>query len=193
MVWNKGLKTGLVPKTAYKKGNKHHPNWHKALEEGRIKAPGGWNKNLPPEQQPGYKGGRQKTGSGYIQILIPQHPFADKRGRILEHRYAMEQFLGRYLKKEERIDHINGDKSDNRIENLRLATHSQNLCNRGKPINNTTGYKNIHLDKRSNKYSIQIGFETKIYSLGSYRTLGEAIIIRDKALKKIHGEFAKLD
>src|SRR6266550_4589715 len=43
------------------------------------------------------------------------------------------------------IDHINCDQSDNRLVNLREATHRQNLCNRGRNKNNTTGYKGVCL------------------------------------------------
>lgn len=200
MVWNKGL-TKEDPRVAkylkgtklFQKGHKNHPNWHKALKEGRINPPGGWNKNLSSEEQPGFKGGRQKTGNGYFQILMPSHPKADKRGRIMEHRHIMEQHLGRYLLETEYIDHINNDSSDNRIENLRLCTRSQNQANRGKQLNNTTGYKNIYLDKDSGKYYVQVGFEGKTYSFGHHIKLADAIQARNKALKKLHEEFAKLD
>ena len=196
MVCNKGIKTGLVPKTAFKKGHSVTEEWKKAFDEGRIGFKKGytpWNKDLSPEKQPHYKGGRQKTGNGYIQIVMPNHPNADKRGRILEHRYIIEQYLGRPLTRNEYIDHINGDKTDNRIENLRICNQSQNLSNRGKQKNNTSGYKNIFFDKLSNKYYVQIGFENKVYSVGRFTELDKAIEARDKALQKLHGEFAKLD
>lgn len=197
MVWNKGLKTGLIPKTAFKKGHKHSEGWIKAFNEGKIgfkKGHKAWHKGLSGKGLPGYKTGRQKTAQGYIQIVIKDHPFADKRGRVFEHRYIMELSLGRYLEKNERIDHINGIRDDNRSENLRLATHSQNQMNRGKPSNNTTGYKNIYLDKIQNKYYIQVGFDGKTYCVkGSFIKLDEAIEVRNKVLKKLHGEFAKLD
>lgn len=204
MVWNKGL-TKADPRVAkyvannkalFKKGHKVTKEWQQAFDEGRIGFKKGYkpyNTGLPPEQQPGYKGGHQKTGNGYIHLLIPNHPFADKRGRVFEHRYILEQQLGRYLEKNERVDHINGNPSDNRIENLRLATHGQNLMNRGRPINNTTGYKNIYLDKKSGKYYVQIGFEGKTYNFGYHSKIEDAIESRNKALKKLHGEFAKLD
>lgn len=78
-------------------------------------------------KSPSYKTGRQKSGNGYIYVIVPNHPFADKRGRILEHRYIMEQYIGRYLKKDEIIDHLNEITTDNRIENLEIVTHAENL------------------------------------------------------------------
>ena len=66
--------------------------------------------------------GRYKTPQGYIYILKPTHPFCTKKGYIREHRFVMEQYLGRYLKPEERVHHINGIKDDNRRKNLKLLS-----------------------------------------------------------------------
>jgi hypothetical protein len=63
-----------------------------------------------------WKGGRRKF-QGYIKIYKPEHPFATKKC-VFEHRLVVEQQIGRYLKPEERIHHINGIKDDNRPENL---------------------------------------------------------------------------
>jgi hypothetical protein len=51
----------------------------------------------------------------------------------------------------------------------------------------------IFFDKRKNKYYVQVGFEYKTYNIGTFSDLKEALRARNKALKKIHGEFAKLD
>jgi len=73
----------------------------------------------------GWKGGKRKHGHGYQYIWCPDHPFAIKLGYVLEHRLVMEKHLGRYLTKDEDVHHINGDRLDNRIENLKLMTKSE--------------------------------------------------------------------
>jgi len=66
-----------------------------------------------------WKGGRLLTKDGYIYVIAKDHPFATK-GYILEHRLIMEKKIGRYLKSQEIVHHINSNPSDNRIKNLML-------------------------------------------------------------------------
>jgi hypothetical protein len=72
------------------------------------------------EKSATWKGGRYPNADGYIIIIMHKHPFADNRGRYMEHRFVWEQHHGRYLTKEEQIHHINEIKHDNRLENLML-------------------------------------------------------------------------
>lgn len=84
-------------------------------------------KNLR-EKHSGWKGGRKKTLGGYILVYAPDHPYAQSHGYILEHRLVVETSLGRHLHPKEVVHHIDGDKTNNKLENLKLvSTHREHL------------------------------------------------------------------
>jgi hypothetical protein len=87
----------------------HTEDWNKKVSDSKIR-----------EKNPMWNGGIYKTTHGYLMIKFSEHPFADRQGYIQEHRLKVEVKIGRYLTKEEKIHHINGIKTDNRIENLML-------------------------------------------------------------------------
>ena len=72
------------------------------------------------ENHPRWNGGRYRDKEGYVYVLAPDHPRANKDGAVFEHRLVMEAHIGRFLRPEEVVHHENDDPGDNRIENLRL-------------------------------------------------------------------------
>ena len=84
----------------------------------------------------------------------------------------------------EYVDHINGNRSDNRLANLRPATKVQNGCNMATPSNNTSGHIGVSWNKRDKRWTAYITLNQKRKSLGNFREIAEAIQCR-KA-----GEFA---
>jgi hypothetical protein len=90
------------------------------------------------------------------------------------------------------IDHINGDKGDNRIANLRLATDSENSCYRPKKSNNTSGCKGVY-QRENGKYRAVITSKKQKISLGTFNTKEEAYAAYCEAARRLHGEFAQLD
>lgn len=66
-----------------------------------------------------WKGGKV-IQAGYMKVYNLEHPYCDRNGYVAEHRLVMEKHLGRYLKPEEVVHHINGIKTDNRLKNLML-------------------------------------------------------------------------
>lgn len=87
------------------------------------------------------------------------------------------------------IDHINRDPSDNRRMNLRAASHSNNMANRGRPSHNTSGFKGVSYYKRSQKWIAYIGYNGKLKHLGYFNCPTLAAFRHDSAVREIHGAF----
>ncbi len=88
------------------------------------------------------------------------------------------------------IDHIDGNGLNNRIENLRLATHTQNARNRRSSGNNTSGFKGVSWQKSDRKWVAKIGFEGRRLYLGCFDTPQEAHAAYMAASLQYHAEFS---
>ena len=98
-----------------------------------------------------------------------------------------------HAKKGEYVDHINGNKNDNRKENLRIVTNQQNACNQGIRSNNTSGYKGVTWSKNKNKWNAQITTNYKRKSLGYFDCKHKAAQAYNNRAVELHGKFAKLN
>lgn len=89
------------------------------------------------------------------------------------------------------IDHRDNDPSNNRIDNLRLATNSQNTSNRRKVYGvNKSGYKGVFYVGRAEKWRVQITINGKCNSLGYFDTAEQGHEAYKQAANELHGEFA---
>ena len=127
----------------------------------------------------GQPAGYVRSGK-YLIIKINGHPY-------YAHRLAWLYVYGVWPEK--LLDHINGNKLDNRIENLRPATQAQNKSNGSKYSNNASGYKGVV--KCGNKWKAQITHGMKVYYLGLHETKEEAHEAYLKAAKGLKNEFAR--
>ena len=111
------------------------------------------------------------------------------RKTIYLHRYIMscDKYHG------EDVDHINGNRLDNRKANLRICPHSLNTFNQIKSSRNKTGYKGVHLCQDTKKYVAQIGISRATIYLGSFLDPCEAHAAYCEASKKYHGEFGRTE
>lgn len=131
-----------------------------------------------------------KNDQGYI---ITYNIKKDKQTRL--HRFI----LNVHDTKEPFIDHIDGDKTNNRKSNLRLCTHKQNLRNRSATKNSSTHAKGVTIRKNKNNvvYIATISYtddnnNRKYIHCGTFKTIEEAQKARYEKEKELFGEFARL-
>ena len=96
-------------------------------------------------------------------------------------------------KKEQIVDHINGNSLDNRRNNLRIGTLKQNAQNSKTPNTNKSGYKGVSWHKGASKWRVTIKSNQKQIHLGFYLDPKEAAIAYNKAAKEYFGDFARIN
>ena len=122
---------------------------------------------------------------GYVKCDNPK--YKNKRTSTYMHRLIMD------VKKNEYVDHINGDTMDNRECNLRICTLEQNQANQMKRKNKTKSiYKGVSIN-RIGKYIAYIGFKNKYIHLGCFNDEKEAALAYNEAAKKYFGDFARIN
>ncbi len=121
------------------------------------------------------------------KALLYRQIFLDRK-KYMEHRIIFLMIHG-YLP--EMIDHKNGIRYDNNIENLRAATSQQNQCNRSTSKNNKLKLKGVIFEKSRNKYRADIKAKGAPMTIGRFDTAEEAHEAYKKAALELHGEFAR--
>jgi hypothetical protein len=128
----------------------------------------------------GRRAGTTIGSKGYRTITI-------KKRRFYEHRIAWYMMTGEDPTGLE-IDHINGDKSDNRFVNLRLATCQQNKANCGLTANNTSGFKGVTKNRAA--WVASIMKDHQYVYIGSFKTPEEAAQAYDVKAVELFGDYA---
>ena len=128
--------------------------------------------------------GSHNKVTGYRHVRIG-------KGKYLEHRLVW--FYVYKVWPNNTIDHVNADRSDNRIENLREASPNDNQHNRGKPKTNTSGYKGVSWCKRKLQWHVSIKRNNKNINIGYFDNILVAANAYKQAAHKYHGDFARFE
>jgi len=127
-------------------------------------------------------GSLMKNGYRYVRV----------NGKLIcEHRAAWAISHGEWPLST--IDHINGNPSDNRLENLRTASISENAGNRGAQTNNTSGFKGVSRLKQNGKWRATIQCDHRIHHLGYYSSSEKAAEVYKEAAQRLFGEFSRAE
>lgn len=121
------------------------------------------------------------NGQGYVRIYVDGVPYK-------AHRLAWFYMTGEWV---DEVDHRDTDRSNNRWDNLREATRSQNRTNCAAYRNNTSGYKGVSFYKRTGKWKAQIQKEGRKISLGYFETPEAAHAAYIDAANRLFGQFAR--
>jgi len=119
--------------------------------------------------------------TGYYQVALNRRPHTI-------HRLLAQAFIPNPENKP-CVDHIDGNKQNNCLSNLRWATRVENNRNRKKQRNNTSDYTGVSFHKRDGKWEAQIRIDGKKKHLGYFHTKEEAAAVYEKAARKEFGEF----
>jgi len=127
-----------------------------------------------------------------ISMWITSHGYVRVCGRNgLRERYLHREIMG--ADSSVVVDHINGDKLDNRRQNLRLCTQGQNCLNTKLRSNNLSGVKGVYWCNKRLKWAAQISINKKTISLGRYHDFESAAQARLAKEKELFGNFSAIE
>ena len=121
--------------------------------------------------------------------------YAGRQGRTIDGIKEKPRYMHRCLLSPPagpEVDHVNGNRLDNRRSNLRIATRQQNGMNKSVSKNNKLGIKGVSFDPSRGKFSARITVAPKYLYLGRFDTADEARVAYESAATKHYGEFARI-
>ncbi len=141
-----------------------------------------WIANVGYKAKTGAKAGTVSQ-NGYLRITY-------KGKHYNSHRVAWYLHTGEDPRNSIFVDHIDGNKLNNKFSNLRLATHAENRCNSKIRCTSKCGYKGVYWQHDRKKWRAQITKNRKVTNLGSFDDPYEAHLAYCAAAARLHGEFA---
>ena len=128
-----------------------------------------------------------KDGHGYLHIKLYENgkPTQNKVHRLVASTfYFAKDYIGY------EIDHVDRDKTNNNLLNLRFCSRSENVSNQGIRRDNTSGYKGVTFKEKPQKWVARVTLNGKRKHLGDFNTKNEAYVAYKEASKKYHGEYS---
>lgn len=143
-----------------------------------------WKVRLSSRNAPGQEAGCTKGDAGYCLISVDGHTLS-------AHWIVWALHAGEWPASGKEIDHINGVRTDNRIENLRLVDRVQQQCNTKLRKDNALGIRGVCWDQAKQLYKAQIRFKKVQYNIGHFPTPELAAEAYRDMSAKLHGEYAR--
>ena len=128
------------------------------------------------------------SSSGYYGVKLYQN---NKKKTFLVHRLVAIYFIANPMNKK-CVDHIDHDRKNNRIFNLRYATYQENNQNKSIQKSNTSGYVGVSFHKTKQKYQTRYSLNGKYQHIGYYQTALEASEAYQAKIKEVYKEFANV-
>jgi hypothetical protein len=184
-----GRKADLTPACHIYSGL-HHVRLDMTITQKRVQElfdyhPDGkllWKKRTGPRSNPNEAAG-SLTPQGYLRVKFDKKNYLIHRLIYLWHTGKMPVF----------VDHKDQNKANNKIENLRPATKSQNNCNTKLRKDNKSGFCGVHWHKATNTWAAQINVNNQGLHIGLFDDKEKAAIAYNEAAIRLHGEFARLN
>lgn len=127
---------------------------------------------------------------GKMSLYVECGTYSVFNGKSIQHKIRLHRFLMGCLTNDGKIvDHIDGNTLNNQRSNLRICSAEGNAQNRGKNVNNSSGYKGVTWDKVNRKWMAQVQHKGKSIKLGRFNTPEEAHQAYIRKVVELHGEF----